>query len=76
MKLGMFSFNAFQFDGYFLARWDVCTQIYVTKWARTNFSAQSIPISNSQLHFFHRPVSKYLRKNARTLEDVLKIVMS
>lgn len=51
MQLRMFGFDAFQLYSYLFARGDICSQIDVAERAWAYLSAQSVSISNSQLHF-------------------------
>lgn len=50
VELWVFGLHTFQFDGNLLSNGDVSTQVDVSKRPASNFPAQSVSVSYSQLH--------------------------
>lgn len=52
-KLGMFSFDALEFDGNFLSGCHVCPQVNVSEGTAANFAAKPVLFPDAQLHCMH-----------------------
>jgi hypothetical protein len=67
MQLRVFGFDAFQLYCHFFACGNVCAQIDVAERARAYLSAQSVSISNSQLHFLRNSLEEKKKQTKFTV---------